>query len=56
MDLVPFLGDESRRLNYHKPYTIDPEYPGILHLKGRCHIINIKTNGLLTLWSIEYLE
>ena len=26
-DLVPFLGDESKQLNYYKPYAIDPENP-----------------------------
>ena len=39
MDVVPFLGDESKRLNYYKPYVIEPEHPGILHMKGRCHIM-----------------
>ena len=55
METIPFLGDESKRLNYYKPYAIDPEYPGILHMKGRCHIIKFR-NQWTTLWSIEYLE
>ena len=53
-ELVPFLGDESKRLNFYKPYAIDPENPGILHMKGRCHIIKYR-NQWTTLWSIEYL-
>ena len=54
MDIIPFLGDESKRLNYYKPYVIEPEHPGILHMKGRCHIIKYR-NQWTTLWSIEYL-
>ena len=55
MDVVPFLGDESKRLNYYKPYVIEPEHPGISHMKGRCHIIKYR-NQWTTLWSIEYIE
>ena len=54
MEVVPFLGDESKRLNYYKPYIIEPEHPGILQMKGRCHIIKYR-NQWTTLWSIEYL-
>ena len=53
MDIIPFMGDESKRLNYYKPYAVDPEHPGILHMKGRCHIIKYR-NQWTTLWSIEY--
>ena len=55
MDVIPFLGDESKRLNYSKPYIVEPEHPGILHMQGRCHIIKYR-NQWTTLWSIEYLE
>ena len=54
MDVIPFLGDESKRLNYYKPYIVEPEHPGILHMQGRCHIIKYR-NQWTTLWSIEYL-
>ena len=54
MEVVPFLGDESKCLNFYKPYVIEPEHPGISHMKGRCHIIKYR-NQWTTLWSIERL-
>ena len=54
-DIMPFMGDESKRLNYFKPYVFEPEHPEIPHMKGRCHIIKYR-NQWTTLWSIEYLE
>ena len=42
MDSIPSLGDESKRLNYYKPYTIDPEPPDESYMQGRCHIIKYK--------------
>ena len=54
-DSILFIGEESKRLNYYKPYTIDTVPPDVLHMKGRCHIIKYR-NQWTTLWWIEYLE
>ena len=33
-DSIPFLGDESKRLNYYKPYTIEQEPPDESYMQG----------------------
>ena len=52
MDSIPFLGDESKRLNYYKPYVIDPEPPDESYMQGRCYIIKYK-HQWTTVWSLE---
>ena len=51
-DSLPFLEDESKRLNYFKPYTFDPDPPDDTYMKGRCHIINYK-HQWTAMWSLE---